>query len=87
MQLNIVRKPLPAIPLIEVGARFGIETLEREIERAHHLFDATTRGVPRFVLTSLDAVSRRWLDRWDHAHLAEIDEIARTVDRPGAYFL
>lgn len=78
---------LPAIPVLDVGPRFGLETLQRELPRARALFDQATHRVPVFALKSLDTVSRRWLDRWDHAHLPEIDEIARTIDRPGAYFL
>ncbi len=92
MQLNVARRRqaagrLPEIPLVDVGPDFAYETLEREIDRAHLLFDRATHRLPRAVLTSLDAVSRRWLERWDHAHLAEIDRIATKIGRPGAYFL
>lgn len=87
MQLEAPRSKLPAIPLVEVGPDFAYETLELEFDRAQQLFDAATHRLPRFVLTSLDGVSRRWLERWDHAHLAEIDRIAARVGRPGAYFL
>ena len=79
--------PLPAIPLLDVGRDFPIETLERETPRAHALLDLATKSVPATVLRSLDAVSRRWLIKWDNAHLGEIDQIARALDRPGAYFL
>ena len=78
---------LPAIPVIDVGPDFPIETLERELPRAHRLLDAATRIVPAQALSSLDRVSRRWLSRWENAHLPEIDRIARTLQRPGAYFL
>lgn len=59
----------------------------RETERAHRLLDAATRIVPQKALSSLDRISRRWLVRWENAHLPEIDEIARTLARPGTYFL
>lgn len=78
---------LPAIPLLDAGSGFPIETLARESARAHALLDLATRGVPAAALRSLDAVSRRWLVKWDNAHLDEIDAIARMLDRPGAYFL
>lgn len=78
---------LPAIPLLEVGPSFPLETLERESARAHALFYLATRNVPRSALRSLDAVSRRWLVKWKNPHLAEIDAIAGKLGRPGVYFL
>lgn len=78
---------LPAIPVLDVGPDFGFETLERELARAHRLLDSATRRVPRSALRTLDAISRRWLTRWNNRHLGEIDRIARRLDRPGAYFL
>lgn len=85
--MQLERSQLPAIPVLDVGPQFGLETLQRELPRANELFDQATHRVPAFALRSLDAVSRRWLDKWDHARLPEIDAIARLVDRPGAYFL
>ena len=88
MQREMAHLDLPKIPVLDVGPRFGIETLERELDRAHALFDQATHRVPRAVLRSLDGVSRRWLQpSWDHAHLEEIDAIAAKIGRPGAYFL
>lgn len=78
---------LKAIPLLDVGASFPLETLARAEARAHALLDLATRGVPAIALRSLDAVSRRWLVKWDNAHLDEIDQIAVRLARPGAYFL
>lgn len=80
-------KGLPEIPVLDVGTDFPMETLERELERAHRLLDSATRIVPVRALASLDSVSRRWLARWENAHLPEIDRIARKLARPGAYFL
>lgn len=82
-----VRSSLPEIPIIDVGPEFPMETLERELPRAHRLLDAATRIVPRQALTSLDRVSRHWLAKWENTHLPEIDRVARTLGRPGAYFL
>lgn len=78
---------LVEIPILDVGPDFPIETLRRETGRAHRLLDAATRIVPRQALASLDRISRHWLARWENAHLPEIDEIARMLARPGAYFL
>ena len=78
---------LAAIPVIETGPGFPMETLVREERRAHQLLDAATSIVPARTLGALDAVSRRWLAKWNNAHLAEIDAIAKKLARPGAYFL
>lgn len=75
------------IPLLDVGIGFPLETLIREEARAHALLDLATRRVPATALRSLDAVSRRWLVKWENAHLSEIDAIAGRLNRPGAYFL
>ena len=52
---------LPAIPVIDTGSEFAMETLVADVARAHFLFDLATRGVPRAALKGLDALSRRWL--------------------------
>jgi hypothetical protein len=85
---RVVLKPRhPVIPVIETGPAFALETLDADPARAQLLFDAATKGVPLKVLRLLDGISRRWLDKWDNAHLAEIDEVARKMGRPGAHFL
>ena len=78
---------LTQIPILDFGPDFPLETLTRELDRAHRLLDAATRNVPKQALVSLDRISRRWLTRWNNAHLREIDAIARLLARPGAYFL
>lgn len=80
-------RPLPAIPVLEVGANFPMATLLADEPRAHTLLDQATHRIPRAALKAADAVSRRWLIRSRNAHLSEIDEIAARLDRPGAYFL
>ncbi len=77
---------LPAIPVIETGRDFPIQTLMQHKTRAHTLLDIASRNYPVRLLQTLDRVSRAWLVRWDNAHLTEIDAIARILDRPGAYF-
>lgn len=79
--------PLLPIPVLDTGRDFPFETLVREEERAHSLIGDATRGVPQVVLRSLDAVSRRWLEKHRNAHLPEIAAIAHHLGRPGAYFL
>lgn len=83
----MLKSQLPDIPVLDVGPGYPKETLEREAARAHALLDLATKGVPAAALRSLDAVSRRWLVKWDNAHLDEIDSIAVKLGRPGAYFL
>lgn len=78
---------LPRIPVLDVGPDFPLETLRRERVRAHALLDAATRYMPRTALKSLDAISRRWLEKWENDHLPEIEAIAAELDRPGAFFL
>jgi hypothetical protein len=77
---------LPAIPIVETGLGFPLETLRACEERTHALLDLASRRYPRSVLAGLDKVSRAWLARWNNAHLQEIDAIARILGRPGAYF-
>lgn len=77
---------LPPIPVVETGRDFPLATLRRFEPRAHALLDEASGRYPQRVLLALDRVSRAWLVRWDNAHLAEIDAIAKTLDRPGAYF-
>lgn len=77
---------LPAIPVMETGRDFPLQTLLHHKGKAHALMDVASGRYPVRLLTSLDKVSRAWLKRWDNAHLGEIDAIARVLDRPGAYF-
>jgi hypothetical protein len=76
----------PAIPVLQLGANFPLETLIQEEARAHTMLDAATKGAPAALLRSLDKVSRAWLVRHSNDHLAEIDAIAARLNRPGTYF-
>lgn len=78
---------LTSIPVIETGADFPMATLVAEEARAHALLDSGTRYIPRPALRCFDGISRRWLAKWNNAHLDEIDAIAARLRRPGAYFL
>jgi hypothetical protein len=77
---------LPAIPVLETGRDFPLQTLLHHKPRAHALLDIASGRYPVRMLTALDRVSRAWLARWENAHLDEIDQIAHILDRPGAYF-
>ena len=77
---------LPAIPVVETGRDFPVQTLLQHKARTHALLDIASDRYPKRVLKSLDQVSRAWLARWDNAHLEEIDTVAKILDRPGAYF-
>jgi hypothetical protein len=77
---------LADIPVVDTGPDFPIATLLAQGARTHALLDVATRRYPRHLLAALDKVSRAWLVRSGNAHLSEIDEIARVLGRPGAYF-
>ncbi|MEL6297981.1 MAG: hypothetical protein AAFQ45_05370 [Pseudomonadota bacterium] len=78
---------LATIPVTATSAAFPLETLEAHRQRADALLDDATRGVPRSVLRTLDAISRRWIAKACPEALPEIDLIAEHLKRPGAYFL
>lgn len=78
---------LAPIPVLDTGPSFPMETLLAEEARAHALLHSATVPLPSAALRQLDKVSRRWLAKWENAHLAEIDAIAERLGRPGAYFL
>lgn len=77
---------LPEIPFVEVGQRIGLETFLLQRAVAHNLLDAAAAGTPRFGLRLADKISRAWLARTGHPYLAEIDEVAAALGRPGGHF-
>jgi hypothetical protein len=79
-------RTLPAIPLLHVGTRFPIETALAIGDRGYDLLDRATVGIPTAAIRVGDFLSRRWLARVRHPYLAEIDEIARLVMRPGTHY-
>ncbi len=80
------RSELEPIPVLDTGPGFPMETLAAHEARAHALLDLATAAIPSAALRQLDKVSRRWLEKWENEHLAEIDAIAKRLARPGAYF-
>lgn len=85
--MSVRDSQLVHIPVIDTGPSFPRETLDGALDRAHALLDGATRGVPAPVLKMLDRASRRWLVRQHNPFLAEIDEVARLIGRPGCHFL
>ncbi len=80
------RTELDAIPVLDCGAGFPLETLIAHEAAAHALLDRATKGIPAVALRQLDKVSRHWLWKWSNDHLDEIDAIAKRLNRPGSYF-
>ncbi|MDZ4842146.1 MAG: hypothetical protein SH859_08395, partial [Hyphomicrobium aestuarii] len=83
---GLAGQPIPgllAIPVLDTGPGFALDTLDADPARAHRLLDAPTKYVPKQALKALDSVSRQWLVKWDNAYLPEIDAIAARLDRPG----
>ena len=78
---------LPAIPTLEVGCDFPMATLMADEANARALLDRALGHVPPAAVRVLDGISRRWLARTGNAQLAEIDAIARHINRPGAHFM
>ncbi|MFA5949828.1 MAG: hypothetical protein WC807_06045 [Hyphomicrobium sp.] len=86
MLTNFAIGTLDPIPVVDTGPSFAIDTLDAHEARAHALLDLATERIPAFALRELDRVSRRWLEKWENAHLPEIEAVARRLGRPGAYF-
>ena len=84
--LGLTRTILPAIPVLETGMDFPVQTLLHHKARAHALLDIASAKYPVRLMHALDRVSRSWLVRWENAHLDEIDAVAKILDRPGSYF-
>lgn len=78
--------PLPAIPVLDVGRAIGAETLRLERPRALALLAEAAGPMPRRLVALADRVSRAWLVRSKNPYLADIDAVAATLGRPGAYF-
>jgi hypothetical protein len=80
------RQDVHAIPVLDCGPDFPMATLLAYEDRAHHLLDLATHRVPAAALRQLDKVSKAWLEKWQNAHLSEIEAIAERLNRPGATF-
>ncbi len=77
---------LPAIPLFHTGPDFPIETTLAYGERGYDLLALATAGASPAAIRVGDAVSRAWLRRSRHPFAAEIETVARVVQRPGTHF-
>jgi hypothetical protein len=83
----VSRGPLPSIPVLHVGVDFPLETaLAIGEARGYQLLNTASKGIPDSAIRIGDALSRHWLHRVRHPYLADIDDIARRVGRPGTYY-
>jgi hypothetical protein len=73
--------------VLDAGADWPMETLEREADRVHALLDGGAGRLPTAAIRMADAVSRRWLARHRSPQLPELDRIAARLGRPGAHYL
>ena len=87
MQERRSADPLPHIPQIDCGPDFPIRSLAAAGAQAHAMLDLATEGMPARMLVAADWISRRWLEKSGSPYLAELDAIATSLGRPGAYFL
>ena len=82
---------LPEIPVLSLeGADWPIQALKADIKRCHTILDdvhSFMPQLPQFAIAAADKISRRWLVKTDAPWLAEVDEIAKILGRPGAYAL
>jgi hypothetical protein len=76
---------LPSIPLRDVTG--SVELIGLEPARLAALIGAAERHYPGPAIALADRLSRRWLERNENPHLAEIAQVAAVLGRPGAYFL
>jgi hypothetical protein len=74
--------PLPAIPVIDIGAGGPLELVRRARPQALALMEAAHRQFTAPLVRAADWRGRRWLVRANNPHLAEIDAIARALGRP-----
>ncbi len=79
--------PLPAIPVIDIGAGGPLELVRRARPQAEALLAAARRQFTAPVVLAADWRGRRWLARAGNPHLQEIDAIAAELGRPGAHGL
>ena len=75
-----LQPPLADIPVLECGVDFPLATLSTHLDRAHALLDMATQRVPAAALRQLDRVSRAWLEKWENAHLGEIEKVQAKLD-------
>ena len=54
-------QPLPEIPVLNVGADWPYEVLDRELDRVHALLTESSGRIPQLAVRLADAISRRWL--------------------------
>ncbi|MEZ5774800.1 MAG: hypothetical protein R3D33_08890 [Hyphomicrobiaceae bacterium] len=86
MPAETTGRPLPDIPVIETGADLASASLRVGMGAAEALLADASGPTPPAAIRLADRISRAWLRRTRNPYLAEIDEVARLLGRPGAYF-
>ncbi len=76
---------LPEIPLRQVSGPDDL--LRLEPARLATLIESAERHYPAPAIALADRLSRRWLEKTANPYLGEIERVAATLGRPGAYFL
>jgi hypothetical protein len=79
--------PLPAIPVIDIGAGGPLALVRRARPQAEALMDAARRQFTTPLVFAADRRARRWLARTANPLLPEIDAIAHELGRAGAHGL
>lgn len=80
-------KPMPVIPLVEVGAAGPVVVAEAEPVRLAQIVDAAERHYGNAVIAIADRLSEYWLGRNGNPYLEEIQMVADHVGRAGAFML
>src|SRR5215471_19367738 len=78
---------LPEIPVIDVRDSGPADLARRGEAHMHDLFLQARRMLTPPILTAMDSVSRRWLDRAANPYRDEIAEIAALLGKPGVHAL
>ncbi|MCY4035260.1 MAG: linear amide C-N hydrolase [Hyphomicrobiales bacterium] len=76
---------LREIPLISVPK--PVDLLDGQHERINRLFECAHGRIPVALLRWGDKSARAWFERSKNPYLGELDEVARSVNRPGCYAL
>jgi hypothetical protein len=87
----VTNEPIAEIPIFDVDLLPSADLCRRNLERVRALVDdaLSRRSHPLLPLATriVDRLSHSWLVRQTNPYLEEIRQVARTLGRPGAYFL
>jgi len=80
-------KPMPAIPLVEVGAAGPVVVAGAEPERLNRIIEAAEKHYTTPLIAIADKLSEYWMGRNNNPYLEEIQMVADHVGKPGAFML